>query len=169
MTGTLEVEDLPKLDQMVDNFYKISQDGPEKILRGLLYKISNINKISCRVSLQSHLEVDTWWTPFKQFIREKKNISVDQINSTLMFHTHLSDFLFDVSNAKQQFNFKFNGSLCCGSPTPDIRATQMKLQYGMSSSLPPPSEYLPAKATVDKIIEDANISSRSFATSPVFL
>ena len=119
------------------------------------------------MSLQSHLEVDSWWSPFKQYINEEKNISIDQINSSLMFHTLLSDFLFDVSNAKQQFNFKFNGSLRCGEPTPDIRATQMKLQYGMSSSLPPPSEYLPAKATVDKIIEDANISSKSFATSPV--
>ena len=119
------------------------------------------------MSLQSHLEVDSWRSPFKQYINEEKNISIDQINSTLMFHTLLSDFLFDVSNAKQQFNFKFNGSLRCGEPTPDIRATQMKLQYGMSSSLPPPSEYLPAKATVDKIIEDANISSKSFATSPV--
>ena len=84
-----------------------------------------------------------------------------------MFHTHLSDFLFDVSNAKQQFNFKFNGTLECNKPTPPITATQMKLQYGMSSSLPPPSEYLPAKAMVDKIIEEANISSKSFATSPV--
>ena len=84
-----------------------------------------------------------------------------------MFHTHLSDFLFDVSNAKQQFNFKFDGVLDCNKPTPAITATQMKVQYGMSSSLPAPSEYLPAKATVDKIIEDANFSSKSFATSPV--
>ena len=37
----------------------------------------------------------------------------------------------------------------------------------MSSSLPPPSEYLPAKAKVDTIIQDANISSKAFATSPV--
>ena len=117
--------------------------------------------------MHSYLEVDCWWTPFKKFINEKKNISIDQINSTLMFQTHLSDFLFDVSHAKQQFNFKFNGSLECSKPAPDIRATQMKLQYGMSSSLPPPSEYLPAKATVDRIIEEANISSKSFATSPV--
>ena len=43
----------------------------------------------------------------------------------------------------------------------------MQLQYGMSSSLPPPSEYLPAKSRVDQIIADANISSKSFATSPV--
>ena len=40
-------------------------------------------------------------------------------------------------------------------------------RYGMSSSLPPPSEYLPAKAKVDQIIAAANISSKSFATSPV--
>ena len=48
MTGTLEVEDLPKLDQMVDNFYKISQDGPQKILRGLL------DKISIKYRVESH-------------------------------------------------------------------------------------------------------------------
>ena len=40
MTGSLELEDLPKLEQMVENFYEISQDGPEKILRGLVNKIS---------------------------------------------------------------------------------------------------------------------------------
>ena len=40
MTGSLQLEDLPKLDQMVDNFYEISKDGPKKILRGLINKIS---------------------------------------------------------------------------------------------------------------------------------
>ena len=34
MTGTLDLQDLTKLDQMVENFYHISQDGPDKILRG---------------------------------------------------------------------------------------------------------------------------------------
>ena len=35
MTGTLDLQDLSKLDQMVENFYRISEDGPGKILRGL--------------------------------------------------------------------------------------------------------------------------------------
>ena len=47
-------------------------------------------------------------------------------------------------------------------------ATQMQIQYGLSSSLPPPSEYLPAKKRVDDIILEANVSSRSFALSPIY-
>ena len=35
-------------------------------------------------------------------------------------------------------------------------ATQMQLQYGLSSSLPPPSEYLPAKK---KVLDFYNIST----------
>ena len=34
MTGTLELDDLPKLDQMVNNFTLISKPGPDRILRG---------------------------------------------------------------------------------------------------------------------------------------
>ena len=34
MTGTLELDDLPKLDQMVNNFTVISKPGPDRILRG---------------------------------------------------------------------------------------------------------------------------------------
>ena len=37
----------------------------------------------------------------------------------------------------------------------------------MSSSLPPPAEYQPAKQAVDTIVAGANISSVTFATSPV--
>jgi len=48
------------------------------------------------------------------------------------------------------------------------QATQQKLQYGMSSSLPLPSEYLPAKAAVDQIIAHSNISTKAFATSPIY-
>ena len=123
--------------------------------------------------------------PFKSYLETKKNITWSQLNTNSQFHTYLrleripsknhiktvsllySDFLFDVNNAKQQYNFKFNGSLACNKPTPSIMATQMQLQYGLSSSLPPPSEYLPAKKKVDDIILGANISSHSFALSPV--
>ena len=73
-----------------------------------------------------------------------------------------------MNNAKQQYNFKFNGSLECNKPTPDIVATQQIIQYGLSSSLPPPSEYLPAKRMVDEVIKNANVSTKSFATSPIY-
>jgi len=146
MTGPLELEDLPKLDRMVSEFDQISEDGPGRILR----------------------DVETWWHPFKTFLAEEKNMTWTEINTMTSFQTLLSDFLFDLSNAKQQYNFKFNGSLVCNQPTPAILATQQKLQYGMSSSLPLPSEYLPAKAAVDNIIASSNISSKAFATSPIY-
>lgn len=146
MTGSLQLEDLPKLDKMVNDFDAIKEDGPNKILR----------------------DVKSWWRPFQSFLQDKKNMTWDQMETTTEFRTMLSDFLFDVNNAKQQFNFKFAGDLECNSPSPPIIATQMELQYGMSSSLPPPSEYLPAKAKVDQIIAEANISSKSFASSPIY-
>ena len=34
MTGAIDVEDLPNLDKMVNDFYSLSEDGPNKILRG---------------------------------------------------------------------------------------------------------------------------------------
>jgi len=145
MTGPLELEDLPKLDKMVSDFDKISEIGPARILR----------------------EVKSWWHPFNTFLAEKKNMTWTELETLESFQMALSDFLFDVSNAKQQYNFKFDGSLVCNEPAPRIMATQQKLQYGMSSSLPPPSEYLPAKAAVDQIIANANISTKAFATSPV--
>ena len=41
-----------------------------------------------------------------------------------------------------------------------------KIWFGMSSSLPPPSEYLPAKAKVDSIILESGLN-HSFPISPV--
>lgn len=146
MTGPIELEDLPKLEKMVSKFDQISEEGPSRILR----------------------EVESWWHPFKKFLADEKNLTWTEIETMDSFQMILSDFLFDLSNAKQQYNFKFNGTLVCNEPTPSIMATQQKLQYGMSSSLPLPSEYLPAKAAVDQIIKDSNISTKAFATSPIY-
>ena len=42
MTGSLQLEDLPKLDKMVNDFYAISEDGPNKILRGNTDRANNL-------------------------------------------------------------------------------------------------------------------------------
>jgi len=146
MTGPIELEDLPKLEKMVSGFDQISEEGPSRILRG----------------------IESWWHPFKKFLAEERNMTWTELETMDSFQMVLSDFLFDLSNAKQQFNFRFNGTLVCNEPAPSILATQQKLQYGMSSSLPLPSEYLPAKAAVDQIIADSNISTKAFATSPIY-
>jgi len=146
MTGPLVLEDLPRLDGMVGAFERVAQDGPDKILR----------------------EVDSWWPRFKQFLEEDKNKTWQDLNTLDNFHLMLSDFLFDIENSKEQNQFKFNGTLVCSQPVPPIIAIQHQLFYGLSSSVPPPTEYLPAKALIDTIIEDANLSTVAFATSPIY-
>jgi len=146
MTGPLELEDLSGLDRMVSAFEAVAVDGPDKILR----------------------DVNSWWPGFKQFLVEKKNTTWVHLDSFHTFKLFLSDFLFDVNHSKEQNSFKFNGTLVCNEPVPPIIATQQQLFYGLSGSLPPPTEYLPAKALVDTIIREANLSSTSFATSPIY-
>ena len=47
------------------------------------------------------------------------------------------------------------------------QASKQVLQFGLSSPLPLPEEYLPAKATLERIVQTANLSSRAFTTCPV--
>ena len=116
MTGPLQLEDLPKLDRMVSEFDQISEDGPGRILRG---RDDDMMTLSLELFL-IFADVETWWHPFKTFLAEEKNMTWTEINTMTSFQTLLSDFLFDLSNAKQQYNFKFNGSLVCNQPTPAI-------------------------------------------------
>ena len=64
--------------------------------------------------------IDSWWPPFKTFLTEKRNMSWNEINDDQHFKYLLSDFLFDVDNAKQQASFKFSSPLECGKPAPTI-------------------------------------------------
>lgn len=66
-------------------------------------------------------------TEFRTMLRLfLENLRRTHFNVTITFNR--SDFLFDVNNAKQQFNFKFAGDLECNRPSPPIIATQMELQ-----------------------------------------
>lgn len=52
MTGSLQLEDLPKLDKMVNDFDAIKEDGPNKILRGKLngkakHFLEHLNTSNC--------------------------------------------------------------------------------------------------------------------------
>ena len=98
MTGPIELEDLPKLEKMVSGFEQISEEGPSRILRG----------------------IESWWHPFKKFLAEERNMTWTELETMDSFQMVLSDFLFDLSNAKQQYNFKFNGTLVCNEPAPSI-------------------------------------------------
>ena len=81
MTGPLVLEDLPRLDEMVGEFERVAQDGPDKILR----------------------EVDSWWPRypiiilnqerltslifrFKQFLEDDKNKTWHDLDTLEDFH-----------------------------------------------------------------------------------
>ena len=66
------------------------------------------------------LAVDSWWPSFKNFLPKKKNLTWTEIENEQQFQLLLSDYLFDVDNAKQQANFKFSQPLECGDPAPPI-------------------------------------------------
>ena len=85
-----------------------------------------------------------------------------------MFHSLMSDFLFSVEHAQHQASFRFSAPLQCGDPAPPIIATQQKLYYCMSSSNPPPAEYLPAKQAVDHIVDQSNVSVVAFVLAPIY-
>lgn len=146
MTGSLEVEDLQGMDRMVTQLTQLTQAGPGRILS----------------------VVDSWWPDFLTFL-DSKNTSWTSLGTTGEFLQLLSDFLYTVEYGIHQNNFKFGGSLTCNKPAPPILATRQNLQLGLSSTLPPPSEYVPAMAQLQEILGKANLSSKAFYDSVLFL
>ena len=91
------------------------------------------------------IELDVWWTVFKDFLGEEKNVSdwrttlmeeetedgFDNFenemtttplrSSSSMFVRYLSDFLFSKSGSKYKANFRFDGNLTCNEPAPPIQ------------------------------------------------
>ena len=70
--------------------------------------------------------VDAWWTNFKGYIDEEKNISDwrSTLNQTgrpnLGFPFLLSEFLHSRQGSKYKRNFHFDGNLTCNFPAPPI-------------------------------------------------
>ena len=86
MTGSLQIEDLQKLDKMVNDFDAIRENGPNKILRG---KFKTISLDIWYISYWTYLEVKRWWRPFQSFLKNKKNMTWDQLETTTEFRTVL--------------------------------------------------------------------------------
>ena len=86
MTGSLQIEDLQKLDKMVNDFDAIRENGPNKILRG---KFKTISLDIWYISYWTYLEVKSWWRPFQSFLKNKKNMTWDQLETTTEFRTVL--------------------------------------------------------------------------------
>ena len=75
--------------------------------------------------------VDAWWTNFKGYIAEEKNVSdwrssvfaaenKTEENLKLEFPWLLSEFLHSRQGSKYKRNFHFDGNLTCNFPAPPI-------------------------------------------------
>jgi len=119
--------------------------------------------------------VDAWWTNFKGYIAEEKNVSdwrstienktEDAEDEQRNFPWLLSEFLHSRQGSKYKRNFHFDGNLTCNFPAPPITASQFSITYLPFSG---PEEHIPGRRTVTKLIENANISSHTFSFSKVY-
>ena len=73
-----------------------------------------------------------------------------------------SEFLFTPVGAKYQETFVLNGTLTCGSPSPEVLATSTTITY---TRIEGHEEFTRAKNYVDELIQKRNFSSKVFATS----
>ena len=78
------------------------------------------------------------------------------------FYALLSEFLFTPIGAKYQDHFVLNGTLACGSPSPEVLATSTTITYNRKDGH---KEFTRAKDYVDELIQKRNFSSKVFATS----
>jgi len=95
--------------------------------------------------------VDCWWKNFKQFTKEKTNLtSWTDLGSD--FSIVLSDFLFSSYGGQYRSSFKFSGELQCSQPAPNITASKFSLSYVRLNT---PDQHIPARKAVRRVIEEA--------------
>ena len=134
-----------------------------------------VHDLQSEVMKSDYLEnVDSWWAEFKKFLLEKYRIVdwkkqlLDKYKSTgekkkdRSFYALLSEFLFTPVGAKYQENFVLNGTLDCGSPSPEVLATSTTITFNRIEGH---QKFTRAKNYVDELIQKRNFSSKVFATS----
>ncbi len=114
------------------------------------------------------LSTGFWWVDLKDFMLKKRNVTDwRQAVEDGSIRLHLSDYLHREEGAQDKINFEFDGELECNVPAPLIKAT--KLGSITFNEFQGPSEHIPAKDMVDKIIEEAGMPSYSFSDSTVYI
>ena len=132
-----------------------------------------VNGLQLAAKNTNYLEnVDSWWAEFKKFLLEKYRIvdwkkqllvkSTGEKKKDRSFYALLSEFLFTPIGAKYQDHFVLNGTLACGSPSPEVLATSTTITYNRIDGH---QEFTRAKNYVDELIQKRNFSSKVFATS----
>ena len=126
-SGHLDQSDLFSIDKLVRGLEGLQEDGTYVV------------------------DVDCWWSNFKQFTAEKTNLT-DWRDLGPDFAQVLSDFLFSSYGGQYRDSFKFSSELECGQPAPNITASQFSLSY---VRLTTPDQHIPARQAVRRIIQEA--------------
>lgn len=120
-----------------------------------------VNTIENRTDLVH--EIQSWVEPFHSFVQIY--YETDFYNETLSdynFRFYLSKFLHTHSGGKYRANFRFRTKLECGEPVPEITVSTIDFKYKRFAGR---NNYLPAMHTIEKIVEDAQLTSGDgFAT-----
>ena len=95
--------------------------------------------------------IDSWWREMKTFALESKNQTWNDFATEENFPQMLSDFLFSRQGTRSKSDFRFNGTLECGSPAPPILAAKFRVLY---LHLNGPEEHLPARRAVDQAVAE---------------
>ena len=108
-----------------------------------------------------------WWTDFKLYLKEHKDVGdwkAAMENGT--FSMLFSDFLHHEDGAEYELDFRFESELECGLPAPNI--TSNKLGAMNLLRLVGVKEHAYAKSVLDGIIAEANLTSNTIADSIIF-
>jgi len=137
----LDQTDLDKVEELVNELEALKQRGD--IIR----------------------EYDCWWTPFKTFVEESKNVTGDVREDIVrQFPSLLSEFLHSAEGARYKSDFQFSRPLQCGQPAPNITASKCKIDYFHFDG---PDTHIPARLAVTDTIKNVN-SAYFFSHSKVY-
>ena len=134
-----------------------SMAGMDRLTAGLQALVDN----------RTHLRaINSWWTPLKEFVTEKKNFSSWQdFSRSNDFPLVLSDFLFSREGSGYKYNFKFDGVLACRQPAPPILAAKFTIDYLMMEG---PEQHIPAKRAVEQIVNASAVANVSFSHVKIY-
>ena len=106
-------------------------------------------------------KIDPWVLQFREFLKTVNSSSSHAkeqrgIDASSEFHENLSHFLFSPLGAKYRSLFKFNGSLTCGQPAPQVIVSAVDFQFvGFRSA----KEWVPGMERLQQLVDEANITS----------
>ncbi|KAG5683724.1 hypothetical protein PVAND_012989 [Polypedilum vanderplanki] len=101
--------------------------------------------------------IQSWPNAFHNYMLDSENIDVMEVilNET-QWNNYLSKFLFSIDGGKYQANLKFKDKLECGKPAGEILISSIIFKFHTFDDR---DEFLPAKATLEKIIHTSNLST----------